>query len=133
MPCAADARTGQRGVGYSKVVLVLAEVDLPGHRQGRLASKGPEQHVKLTLDIAVSVAGGGNQVQGTLPDLVEAIEPRASATLQQLVKPCRGRIQDHRADNHKPTEEGEASRVSSSGRWGPSAASASARRGPLPA
>jgi hypothetical protein len=36
-------------------------------------------------------------VQLTLPDLVEAIEPRARTPLHQLIKACRGGIENHRA------------------------------------
>jgi hypothetical protein len=41
--------------------------------------------VKLTFEIAVCVARGGDHVQLTLPDFVKAIEPGARAPLKQLV------------------------------------------------
>jgi hypothetical protein len=68
-----------RGIGYAEVVVGLANVGLPSHRQALFAGERPENRMELALELAVRVAWSGHHVVGTLPHLVETIEPCAPA------------------------------------------------------
>jgi hypothetical protein len=68
-------------------VFGLAEVELV-HRwyQAGCARWAVEQHGELLGDMRVLEAGGGNHVVDTLPHLVEAVDARPVAALQQRLK-----------------------------------------------
>src|SRR5450755_3072166 len=98
MPHRGSAGAVQPAVGHAEVLFVLAQVEIMhGRLETDCAGSRPKQLGELLSDTRVCVTGRGNHVQLTLPDLVEAVEPGARPPLHQLIKACRGRVENHRA------------------------------------
>src|SRR5436305_9823490 len=78
------SRAVKPSVGHAKVVLGLAEVEL-AHRgtQPRRARRRSEQLRELLADVSMLDARAGNHVADTLPHLVETVDTRLAATLEQ--------------------------------------------------
>jgi hypothetical protein len=86
-PDAGCARPVQPPIGDAEVLLGLAEVELadrgrePGGARQRTQLLG-----ELLADLSVLEGRAGNHVEHTLPDLVEMVDARAAAPLDQSFK-----------------------------------------------
>jgi hypothetical protein len=79
----------QAAVGYSEVVLALAEVELPADHEPGGVRERSEQMDQLRLDPDVGFVRGGDDVQHTLPHLVEPVAARAPAPRERRLDPVR--------------------------------------------